>query len=146
MRMTKAGIFFLCIILTGCQNLTGATPDVKPMTLSSNAVVEQDQADEAKEIVLSMEEVVEIKGVSNNDNRIYLAPRVKHFDRFRLKEIRKSGYDSVKKRFPEATVFLSTDQKIYMELEKLETELKNQTISEERLNKRLTKLEEMMRG
>ncbi|KHF38870.1 hypothetical protein LQ50_18760 [Halalkalibacter okhensis] len=140
-----SGIFVLCLF-AGCQQLSGATPDVKPMQLQQNAIINQAQADEAKEIVLSMEEVVEIKGVTDNKDKIYLAPRVKHFDRFRLKEIRKSGFDSVKKRYPEATVFLSTDQKIFMELEKLEMELKNQTISEKRLTERLSKLEEMMRG
>ncbi|MCL7745830.1 hypothetical protein [Halalkalibacter alkaliphilus] len=140
-----SGMIVLCL-LAGCQNLTGATPDVKPMQLQENAIIIQDQADEAKKIVLSMEEVVEIKGVSDNDDNIYLAPRVKHFDRFRLKEIRKTGFDSVKKRYPDATVFLSTDQKIFMELEKLEKELKNRTISEQRLKKELKKLEDMMKG
>ncbi|MDT8860084.1 hypothetical protein N0O92_07540 [Alkalihalobacillus sp. MEB130] len=145
MKRSLLGMVILCLV-SGCQNLTGATPDVRPMQLSENAIIDQGQADEAKEIVLSMEEVVEIKGVSDNENTIYLAPRVKHFDRFRLKEIRKYGYDSVKKRYPDATVFLSTDQKIFMELEKLETELKNKTISEQRLQEQLNKLKDMMKG
>jgi hypothetical protein len=138
------GAILLCL-LAGCQNLTGAQ-DVRPMHLSENTVIIQDQADVAKEIVLSMEEVVEIKGVSDKEDHIYLAIRVKHFDRFRLHEIRKTGFDKVKKRYPDATVFLSTDQKIYMELEKLEKELKNRSISEERFKKRLKKLEETMKG
>jgi hypothetical protein len=137
------GILVVCF-LSGCQML-GAEKDIRPLELSQNAVIDQKYADEAKKIVLSMEEVVEIKGVSNK-TEIYLAPRVKHFDRFRLKAIRKSGYDSVKKRYPDAKVHLSTDQKIYMELEKLEKELKNRSISQERLEKKLKKLDEMMKG
>ncbi|WP_332697371.1 hypothetical protein [Halalkalibacter lacteus] len=136
-------ILVLCF-LSGCQML-GAEQDIRPMQLSQNAVIDQEYADEAKKIILSMEEVVEIKGVSQKTD-IYLAPRVKHFDRFRLKEIRKYGYDSVKKRYPDATVHVSTDQKIFMELEKLEQELKNKTISEERMEKKLKKLDEMMKG
>jgi hypothetical protein len=109
-------------LLAGCQTLTGAEHDVRPMKLSDKVIIDQEHADKAKEIVLSMEEVVEIKGVSDKDN-IYLAPRVKHFDRFRLREIRKQGHGAVKKRYPHATVHVSTDQKIFMELEKLEQEL-----------------------
>jgi hypothetical protein len=134
----------LLVILTGCQMLE-PQQDIKPMQLSTNAVIEQEKADEAKKIVLSMEEVIEVKGISN-ENEIYIAPRVKHFDRFRLKEIRKHGHDSIKKRYPDATVHVSTDQKIFMELEKLEQKLKKRTISEKRLKQKLKKLDEMMKG
>ncbi|TWI54651.1 YhcN/YlaJ family sporulation lipoprotein [Halalkalibacter nanhaiisediminis] len=137
------GILFM-MLLTGCQAFH-AQEDVKPMALANNAMINQNVADEAKQIVLSMEEVVEVKGVNENQN-IYLAPQVKHFDRFRLKEIRKQGHDAVKKRFPDANVHLSTDKKIFIELEKLEQKLKNKQISEERLKEELKKLEEMMKG
>ncbi|GAE35848.1 YhcN/YlaJ family sporulation lipoprotein [Halalkalibacter akibai] len=136
--------FIVLAVLTGCQMLE-PQQDIRPLELSTNAVIDQESADEAKKIVLSMEEVTEIKGVSY-ENEIYLAPRVKHFDRFRLKEIRKTGHQSVKKRYPDATVHVSTDQKIFMELEKLEKELKEKTISEQRLKQKLKHLDEMMRG
>jgi hypothetical protein len=139
-------ITFVICLLTGCGNLTGANEEVRPMHITEHAVIAQDKSDHAKKIVLSMDEVVEIKGVNDNKGKIYLAPRVKHFDRIRLKGIRKKGYDSVKKQYPNAKVFVSTDQKIYMELEKLEKELKNKSISEQRLKKQLKKLEEMMKG
>ncbi|WP_227935407.1 hypothetical protein [Alkalihalobacillus deserti] len=132
-------------LLAGCQTLTGgARQDIRPMQLSETVIIDQEYADEAKKIVLLMEEVVEIKGVSDEDN-IYLAPKVKHFDRFRLKEIRKQSHDAVKKRYPNATVHVSTDQKIFMELEKLEQELQKRTISEKRLKQKLKKLDEMMK-
>ncbi|MFC0559791.1 YhcN/YlaJ family sporulation lipoprotein [Halalkalibacter alkalisediminis] len=137
------GLLVLCI-LCSCQ-MAEPQQDIKPLQLSTNAVLDQEQADEAKKIILSMEEVTEVKGVSD-ENNIYLAPKVKHFDRFRLKEIRKYGHDAVKKRYPDATVHVSTDQKIYMELEKLEQELKERTISEKRLKQRLKELDEMTRG
>jgi len=138
-------VAIILFLLTGCQN-TGASDDIKPLSLADQAVIDQSQADEAKQIVLTMEEVVEIKGVNNNKNKLYLAPRVKHFDRFRLNDIRKKGYDSIKNRYPEAKIFFSTDKKIFIELEKLEEQLKNKSISEERLNKELKSLEDMMKG
>ncbi|MBP3950523.1 hypothetical protein [Bacillus suaedae] len=131
------------LFVTGCQ--MEPTKDIKPLQLSNEVLINQEQADEAKQIVLSMEEVVEIKGVAVKD-AIYLAPRVKHFDRFRLNEIRKSSHQAVKKKYPNASVHVSTDQKIFMELEKLEQALKNRSISEKRLENKLTELEDMMKG
>ncbi len=131
-------------LLTGCQSFN-AQGDIKPMTLADNVIINQNLADEAKQIVLSMEEVVEVKGV-NESKKIYLAPKVKHFDRLHLKDIRKRGHDAVKKRYPDASIHLSTDQKIFMELDKLEKKLKRKQISEKQLKEELKKLEEMMKG
>ncbi|ARK30231.1 YhcN/YlaJ family sporulation lipoprotein [Halalkalibacter krulwichiae] len=136
-------LFILCF-LTACQ-MAEPQQDIKPLQLTNKAVVNQQQADDAKKIVLSMEEVIDVKGITD-ENNIYIAPRVKHFDRFRLKEIRKNGHDSIKKRYPDATIHVSTDQKIFMELEKLEKELQQRTISEERFKQRLAKLDEMIKG
>lgn len=130
-------------LLTGCQATEEA--DVKPLQLAESTIIEQNHADEAKQIVLSMEEVIEVKGVNDEEN-IYLAVDVKHFDRFRLKEIRKQGHDAVKKRYPHANVHLSTDRKIFIELGKLEQELKQKKISEQRFKEKLKKTEEMMKG
>ncbi|WP_062046695.1 YhcN/YlaJ family sporulation lipoprotein [Bacillus sp. JCM 19034] len=138
-------IFIIIIImigLVGCQ--MNAQHDVKVLQLD-DAIVEQTQANKAKEIVLSMEEVTEVRGVSY-DNSIYIATHVKPFDRFFLNEIRKKAHDNVKKRYPEATVHVTTDEKIFIELEKIEQQLKKQAISEERLSKRLKELDEMMKG
>lgn len=139
MRGIGAGLL-LIILLVGCQ-----TAPENEKQLEDHAAYEQHKADEAKEIILSMKEVTEVKGV-NHEGHLYLAPSVKPFDRFRLKEIREKGHDSVKKHHPEATVFFSTDKKIYMELDKLEDQLKNKQISEKQLKGKLKKLEEMMKG
>ncbi|WP_026673183.1 YhcN/YlaJ family sporulation lipoprotein [Alkalihalobacterium bogoriense] len=137
-------LFVLVIIgLQGCG--FEAQQDISPQQLGNEAVVDQTKADEAKKIVLSMEEVYEVKGVTHND-KIYVAPNVHHFDRLRLEEIRKTGFEKIKKRYPEETVFFTTDKKIYMELEKLETELKNREISPSALEEKLSKLEDDMKG
>ncbi len=119
--------------------------EVEPVQLGDRVIVDQTKADNAKKIILAMEEVVEVKGVTLKEN-IYVAPRVKHFDRLHLEGIRKTGFKNVKKRYPDETVFLSTDKKIYMELEKLELALQEKRISEEQLEKKLKKLEEDMKG
>ena len=133
----------LIILLMGCQ--ANNDQDVRSLQLEGHAVIDQHQSDRAKKIVSSMKEVIEVKGV-NVEKDIYLAPNVKHFQRLRLQKIRKQGHDAVKKQFPDANVHLSTDKKIFMELDKIEQELKNKQISEKRLKEKLKKIEEMMKG
>ncbi len=140
MKVIRA-LLFVTILLVGC----GTEEDVKVLELDGKATFDQKKADEAKQIVISMKEVVDVKGVNYKD-KIYLAPKVKHFDRFRLKEIRKEGHDLVKARYHDATVHLSTDKKVYMELEKLERRLKEKKINEKQFKNKLKKLEEMMKG
>lgn len=137
--------FTLACILSGCGQMNLQQQEQTPLFVGQEAIIDQTQADNAKKIVLSMDEVIEVRGVSNQD-KIYIAPTVKHFDRLHLEGIRKDGFERVKKRYPNSTIFLSTDKKIFMELEKLERQLKEKSISKEQLDKRLIKLEEDMKG
>jgi hypothetical protein len=132
-------------LLMGCQSTEGQGSDIRPLFLGDQPTVSQNKADEAKQIILSMDEVLEVKGVEHGED-IYIAPRVKQFDRFHLNGIRKEGHDNIKKRFPEAKVHVSTDKKILMELENLEQELINDQITEKKLKEKLTKLEDDMKG
>ncbi|WP_088102291.1 YhcN/YlaJ family sporulation lipoprotein [Halalkalibacter urbisdiaboli] len=145
--MSKMLIRFLCLLtlLAGCQGVTGQSEEVRPLMLGEKPEVSQNKADEAKQIVLSMDEVLEVKGVELDDD-IYIAPRVKQFDRFHLKGIRKEGHDHIKKRYPDANVHVSTDRKIYMELEKLEKQLKENKLTEKQLKEKVKKLEDDMKG
>ncbi|GAE28948.1 YhcN/YlaJ family sporulation lipoprotein [Alkalihalobacillus hemicellulosilyticus] len=131
-----------CFYLIGCQ--VNTNEEIKSLQLK-DVIVEQNMANTAKEIVLSMDEVTEVKGVSHG-NCVYITPHVKPLDRFFLKEIRKKSHDAIKKRYPDATVHVSTDEKIFIEIGKLEQQLKQHSISEERLSKRLKELDEMMKG
>lgn len=135
-------VCFVMLTFTGC---TQQREEVQPLAIGTSGVADQSKADEAKRLLLTMEEVLEVKGV-NVDQNIYLAPRVKHFERFNLERIRKEASDKVKGKYPEAKVHVSTDQKLFMELGKLEGQLKNRTISKGRLKKRVKELEEMMKG
>ncbi|MDE5412017.1 YhcN/YlaJ family sporulation lipoprotein [Alkalihalobacterium chitinilyticum] len=137
--------FTLVCMQVGCGQMNLQQQEQTPLFIGQEAIVDQTQADNAKKIVLSMDEVIEVRGVANQDN-IYIAPAVKHFDRLHLEGIRKDGFERVKKRYPNSTIFLSTDKKIFMELEKLERQLKQERISKEELDKRLKKLEEDMKG
>ncbi|WP_078428557.1 hypothetical protein [Alkalihalobacterium alkalinitrilicum] len=141
----KLIVLFIVFIVCGCGQMNLQQQEQTPLFVGKEALVDQTKADNAKKIILSMEEVIEVTGVSNKEN-IYIAPAVKHFDRLHLKGIRADGFERIKKRYPNSTVFLSTDKKIFMELEKLEKELKERRVSKKDLEKRLKKLEEDMKG
>lgn len=130
------------LLLSGC----GGADQVKPLSFEEIEPVErQAEIDRAKEIVLEMEEVIDVKGVQFT-HLLFLAPEVKQFDRMKLKHIRQDAFKRVKDEFPKSKVHVSTDKKIYMELEKLEEQLYNGDITAEDLKKKLMKLEEDMKG
>lgn len=132
----------VCLLLSSC-NLNGN--EVKPLSIGNKSMTQQDDADEAKHIVLSMEEVNQVVGVSENKN-IYLAVKVGQFNRLFLRRIRKDAHDKVKKRFPDANVHVSTDKKVFMELEKLEKKLYKDKVDQKELKKELKRIEDFMKG
>ncbi|QOY35932.1 YhcN/YlaJ family sporulation lipoprotein [Anaerobacillus isosaccharinicus] len=142
--MKKLFAFFLIIsFLTGC-NMMGQG-EVKPLYIGSNKVEDQTKADEAKQIVLSMDEVTAVRGATFDED-IYVAVKVKQFDRFFLDEIRKEAYDKIKKRYPDAKVHVSTDKKVLLELEKLEIQINNNKIKRKEFEKQWKRIEDFMKG
>lgn len=133
-------------LASGCGNAGGLQQEkAEPLQVGEDAPVDQTRADQAKRIVLSMEEVVETKGASFEED-IYIAVTVNQFDRLRLNHIRKTAFDKIKKRYPDAKVHVSTDKKIFMNLEELEQKLQRNEIDEKELDKRLKKIDKDMKG
>lgn len=142
--MNKFIAFFLILFfVTGC-NMTGQGED-RPLYIGANKSYDQTKADEAKQIVLSMEEVVAVKGATMDDD-IFIAVNVKQFDRFFLDEIRKQAHDKIKKRYPKTKVHVSTDKKVFLELEKLEQDIYHNKLTEKEMKKRWKKIEDFMKG
>ncbi len=138
-------LFFLCFIflLTGCN--FAAKSDDQPLYMGSNKVIDQTKADEAKQIILSMEEVIAVKAVEFEED-IFVAAQVKQFDRFFLDQIRKKAHEKIKKRYPETQVHVSTDKKVFLELEKLEEEIYHNKIKKAEIKKKWKKIEDFMKG
>ncbi len=144
MNKVTCSLLIVLFLLSGC-NMVGQG-DVKPLYIGGHSkLVDQSEADEAKQIVLSMDEVVAVRGATLEDD-IFIAMKVKQFDRLFLDRIRKDAAEKVKKRFPNAKAHISTDKKVFLELEKLEQELYQNKINKSDLEKRWTKIEEHMKG
>lgn len=137
-------VFMIFLVISAC-NLGGQGEEVRPLFIGTNKVIDQTKADVAKQLVLSMDEVIEVKGINFEEN-IYVVAKVKQFDRFFLERIRKQAHDKVKKRFPEENVHVSTDKKVFLELEKLEIKINNNDIDKKTLKKEIKRIEEFMKG
>lgn len=142
--MKKLLLLLALVLFVGCSS-SAQKHEVKVLQLGEKAIVDQKKADEAKKIVAKMDEVIAVKGV-NLDDDIYIAPQVTQFARLKLEKIRKESFEKIKKVYPNANVHVSTDKKIFMELEKLENQLRANKINKETLEKKLKKLEEDMKG
>ncbi|KMK76149.1 hypothetical protein [Alkalihalobacillus pseudalcaliphilus] len=136
------GFFVLLLLLSACSN--GDSPTVQSL-LVDHKQFEQTEANESKKKLMELDEFIDVHGVSIED-RIYLSPKVKQLARFRLNGLRKQSFDQIKNLYPEHEIHVSTDKKVYMELEKLEQRLKDGKITEEELKKELDKIEKHMKG
>lgn len=137
-------IFIIILMITGC-NVGGQGEDVRPLFMGANKIIDQTEADIAKQLILSMDEVVEVKGVNIEEN-IYIVAKVKQFDRFFLERIRALAHKKVKKRFPDANVHVSTDKKVFLELEKLEKKINNNDIDKKAIDKDIKRIERFLNG
>jgi hypothetical protein len=81
----------------------------------------------------------------NTDKELMAAIKVENFDRFRLKSIEKSVKSDLEKKYPDYKVFVSTDKKIFWELEKIEQRLKKNDMNKKNLKNDLNKLKSLMK-
>src|SRR5690606_29761018 len=83
---------------------------------------------------MEYEEITGIKAV-NSDKEMIIAVQIKHMKRFFLAKHRKAWQKEMEKQFPGWKVELSTDKKIYLELDKLEEKINNDTLLKDEFKK-----------
>ncbi|AME07508.1 hypothetical protein NNG64_15895 [Bacillus siamensis] len=143
-------VFLLTIstITIGCQNVNENNNQNKSMAIRhvnvQNDKTDQAVANKAKDQLLKKDEVTKVRG-ANSKKDLILAVQVEQFGRFRLKDIEKQSKALLEKKIPGYSIEVSTDQKIYWELDKLEKQLENKKISEQKLQKKLKKIKKMMK-
>ncbi|WJE52474.1 YhcN/YlaJ family sporulation lipoprotein [Bacillus cereus] len=83
----------------------------------------QSIAQEAKKKILAMEEILEVRAVNSNTD-LYLAVKPEHHERFQLKPLRTKIKKQLKDENPTFDIYVSTDRKIFMLLDKMENKIK----------------------
>lgn len=134
-------ILFLAIYSSGCNQSKEDDEKKKDDTPTQIAYEQKKQfpSQQAKEDILSMREITDVKAV-NTDKEMFMAVKPKHFERFQLKSLRKKIKKQVKKQNPNMDVHVSTDQKIFNKLDELESKLDEPKMDTEKIGKELKKI------
>lgn len=117
----------------------GNDTPVEVKKLSTSEDLDQREANQAKEILTNKDELTAIKAVNTQD-KLVVGIEVYSLKRFQLKKIQKQVKKELESEFPTTEVILSTDQKIFLELDKLEKELQSNSLSKDKLAKKVNKL------
>lgn len=114
-----------------------------PLKNVSMENIDQSIANQAKDQIFNMEEVIDVKAI-NFDNELYVAAKPEHHERFQLKKLKKEMKQTLKKTYPNLKVYVSMDKKIFMLLDKLETKIKNKEADKKEIKKQLKVVKEEM--
>ncbi|WP_099363718.1 YhcN/YlaJ family sporulation lipoprotein [Fredinandcohnia onubensis] len=147
----KVKIFFFFLIViglgSGCngnENQLGNNNDSSISQIHTNKPIEQSVSNHAKEKIITKEEISDVKAV-NTDKELLVAVKVENFNRFRLKNIEKSVKSDLEELYPEHKVFVSSDKKMFWELEKIEQRLQQNDTNKKNLKNDLNKLKSLMK-
>ncbi|MBT6252482.1 MAG: hypothetical protein HOI84_04165 [Flavobacteriaceae bacterium] len=149
-KIVNIGLFLIVIIglgsgCTGNQNqFANNNDDANIVKVHTSKPIDQSVANQAKEKVIKEEEISGVKAV-NTDKELLLAVKVDHFDRLRLKNIEKKVKSDLEKAYPDHKIEVSTDSKMYLELEQLEKKLQKDKTKMKTLKKEFDKIKSLMK-
>ncbi|HHW39126.1 MAG TPA: hypothetical protein GXX18_18140 [Bacillales bacterium] len=142
-------ISFLYFLLTGCsqtepETITKGIRPVKMSTTGSQQTIDQDDANKAKNILLRKDQVKLVRSVQSKDLLI-AAVELDHWNTFKFKSLTNEMKKTLEKEIKIKNVEVTTDHKIFIELEKLEQKVINDNISEKKLDKELKQISKLMK-
>lgn len=137
-------IFTIIFMLVGCNTNMNQTNnndnnDIELSKISTNQVTDQHASNQAKEILDNYQDITKVRA-ANTSKILLVAIEIEHNKRFSLDETEQALKKKINKKFPDMDVVFSTDQKIILELEQLEKDIKANKISNKTLNKRIKHL------
>ncbi|NUH86365.1 YhcN/YlaJ family sporulation lipoprotein [Bacillus firmus] len=143
-------LFFILILIgmgSGCngnENQVGEKNHSSISQIHTSKPIEQSVSNHAKEKIITKEEISDVKAV-NTDKELLVAVKVENFNRFRLKNIEKSVKSDLEGMYPDYKVFVSSDKKMFWELEKIEQKLQQHDTNKKNLKRDLNKLKSLMK-
>lgn len=132
------------------QQQTGSAKEGKPLKKAEKEKpggpqINKEVLEQARLAARQVDGVREVAAVAI-DQDLSVAVNVAQMKRLQLKAIRKEIFHKLKKAHPEMTVHVTTDRKIFWEMEKLEKEAYAQKPKVSDMQKKLHKLNEDMKG
>lgn len=145
-------IFLLLLAIiglgSGCnrnQNQSGEEhEDLSISQVHTSKPIDQSVANQAKKKVITEEDISDVKAV-NTDKELLIAIKVENFDRFRLKKIEKNVKSDLEKDYPDHKIIVSTDSKMYLELDQLEQKIQKDNTNRKELEKDFNKIKSLMK-
>lgn len=139
----------LFITLSGCMNDKQPT-NLEPtrsdplslMKLSSKGMTDQQPAMDAKQFLSKEEALSRVRAVNYKDE-LFIAIEVDNFQRFNLKDIEKDVRKKINNKYKNFNVTVVSDEKLVIELKKLEEQIENNNITNEQLGKRIEELKKL---
>ncbi|TCP31781.1 sporulation lipoprotein YhcN/YlaJ [Scopulibacillus darangshiensis] len=150
---TKAFIYYFIPIiilsagLAGCSAHSGQDHNKNNgqfTEISNKKVNDQSVSNQAEQELAKRKDITKVRAV-NTDKELLLAFKVLQHDRFRLIKIESQVKSGLSKKYPRYKINVSTDQKIFLEIERLEKEIKANKVDEDKLKKTLNHLKKLMK-
>ena len=139
LKLKSSIIYFLIVFsLIGCQANNHALKEPS-FTKISTTNHDQHLSNQIKEYLASDKDVTMINAV-NAGNDVIVTIDIPHMKRFRLATIRKKLEKDIKKEFNLDKVEVSTDQKIIIELDKLENRIERGEMTEDEIKKEVNRI------
>jgi len=138
-------LIIICILLlfVGCgkkPNMESTSNiDIQFTNVKTTEALAQEKANTAKRTLSQHDHINTVKAV-NSEKDLVIAFEIDHLKRFNLEKIRKRIQKEMDEKFPDLNVIVSTDQKIVLELDRLEEKIHSDSISKKELNKKLKKI------
>ncbi|MFF2589033.1 YhcN/YlaJ family sporulation lipoprotein [Peribacillus butanolivorans] len=149
MKTLKTFLFLITVIgfVSGCSGNSKQIDNNKNLNISkvhTSSPIEQSVANQAKDRLLAEEEVSDVKAV-NSDKELLVAVKVDNFDRLRLTSIKKQAQSDLENMFPDYKILISTDQKMFLELDQLEQKLEKDKTKMDSLKKDFKKIKSLIK-
>lgn len=144
MLLKKSIVWLLVVLmLMGCA--TAKKPQPKQGMVNEDITVDANLAQQVKELALTVSGVKNATAVVIN-KEMSVAVKVSGFDRLRLKAIRQELHDKIKKQHQEYTVHVTTDKKLFKELQNLEQQINSDKAMSPSLKEKVNKINQDMHG
>lgn len=131
-----------CLILFGCGYHSAdhsSQQNIEVRNISANKVIDQAPSNEAKELLINHDEIIGVKA-ANTSKDLIVAVKIKHRERFQLKQLKEEFTQELKDHFKNFHIELTIDKKIFLELDKLEEEIQSRSISPGKLGKEIERI------
>lgn len=110
--------------------------------IKANSPVDQQVSNQAKQMISDHDKVKSVRAV-NHDHQLLIGVQLNHHDRIDMDDIERKLQKEIRKKFTDYKVNLSTDEKIHLEVEKLEKALQERKLSKKELKKKIKKVKSL---